>query len=112
MNASHTYSDRLTEHHRENSLLVLSARALAYAVSPSPLARVLERSTGGPSLVTVALVSLGVAATASILVVWFASLGVRERADVSVLGRVTALVVGGRLINRAQLAVALGQERA
>jgi hypothetical protein len=62
------------------ALLVLCARALAYAVAPSPLARVLERSAGGPSLVTVALVSLGVAATVSILVVWLASLGVRERA--------------------------------
>jgi hypothetical protein len=62
------------------ALLVLCARVLAYAVAPSPLARVLERSAGGPSLVTVALASLGVAATVSILVVWFASLGVRERA--------------------------------
>jgi hypothetical protein len=62
------------------ALLVLCARALAYAVAPSPLARVLERSAGGPSLVTVTLVALGVASTASILVVWLASLGVRERA--------------------------------
>jgi hypothetical protein len=62
------------------ALLVLCARVLAYALAPSPLARVLERSAGGPSLVTVALVSLGVAATASTLVVWLASLGVRERA--------------------------------
>jgi hypothetical protein len=62
------------------ALLVLCARALAYALEPSPLARVLERSAGGPGLVTVALVSLGVAATVSVLVVWLASLGVRERA--------------------------------
>jgi hypothetical protein len=62
------------------ALLVLCARVLAYALAPSPLARVLERSAGGPSLVTVALVSLGVAATASTLVVWLTSLGVRERA--------------------------------
>ena len=62
------------------ALLVLSARVLAYAVAPNPLARVLERSAGGPGLVTVTLVSLGVASTASILVVWLASLGVRERA--------------------------------
>jgi hypothetical protein len=62
------------------ALLVLCARVLAYALAPSPLARVLERSAGGPSLVTVALVSLGLAATASTLVVWLASLGVRERA--------------------------------
>ena len=62
------------------ALLVLCARVLAYALEPSPLARALERSAGGPSLVTVALVSLGIAATASTLVVWLASLGVRERA--------------------------------
>ena len=62
------------------ALLVLCARVLAYALEPSPLARVLERSAGGPGLVAVALVSLGVAATGSILVVWLASLGVRERA--------------------------------
>jgi hypothetical protein len=62
------------------ALLVLCARVLAYALEPSPLARVLERSAGGPGLVTVALVSLGVAATTSVLVVWLASLGVRERA--------------------------------
>jgi hypothetical protein len=62
------------------ALLVLCARVLAYALAPSPLARVLERSAGGPGLVTVTLVSLGIAATASVLVVWLASLGVRERA--------------------------------
>ena len=43
-------------------------------------ARVLEGSAGGPGFVTVVLVSLGLAATVSIFVVWLASLGVRERA--------------------------------
>src|SRR5262245_19723651 len=62
------------------ALLVLCARALAYALEPSPLARALGRSAGGPGLVTVTLVSIGVAATASVAVVWLASLGVRERA--------------------------------
>lgn len=62
------------------ALLVLSARALAYAVSPSPLARVLEHSAGGPSLVLVTLLSLGLTAVGSVLVVWLAALGVRERA--------------------------------
>ena len=62
------------------ALLVLCARGLAYAVAPSPLARALEHSAGGPSLVTVTLVSLGIASTLSVLVVWLASLGVRERA--------------------------------
>ncbi|HET7554767.1 MAG TPA: hypothetical protein VFJ75_03855 [Gaiellaceae bacterium] len=62
------------------ALLVLIARQLAYALAPSPLARVLEHRAGGPSLVTVTLVSLGVAAVGSTVVVWLAALGVRERA--------------------------------
>jgi hypothetical protein len=62
------------------ALLVLIARWLAYALSPSPLARALEHSAGGPSLVVVTLVSLGLATAGSTLVVWLASLGVRERA--------------------------------
>jgi hypothetical protein len=62
------------------ALLVLVARWLAYALAPSPLARVLERQAGGPSMVTVTLVSLGVAAVGSTIVVWLAALGVRERA--------------------------------
>jgi len=62
------------------ALLVLTARWLAYALSPSPLARVLEHSAGGPSLVVVTLVSLGLAVLGSAFVVWLAALGVRERA--------------------------------
>jgi hypothetical protein len=62
------------------ALLVLIARWLAYALSPSPLARALEHSAGGPSLVVVTLVSLGLAVAGSVLVVWLASLGVKERA--------------------------------
>ncbi|HSC51208.1 MAG TPA: hypothetical protein VLD16_13170 [Gaiellaceae bacterium] len=62
------------------ALLVLVARWLAYALAPSPLARALEHRAGGPSLVTVTLVSLGVAALGSTAVVWLAALGVRERA--------------------------------
>ena len=60
-------------------LLVLTARWLAYALSPSPLANRLEGSAGGPRLVIVTLVSLGLAALVSTLVVWLAALGVRER---------------------------------
>ena len=62
------------------ALLVLVARWLAYALAPSPLARALEHQAGGPSIVTVTLVSLGVAAVGSTAVVWLAALGVRERA--------------------------------
>jgi hypothetical protein len=60
-------------------LLVLTARWLAYELAPDPLSRALQRSAGGPSLVVVTLVSLGLAALVSTLVVWLAALGVRER---------------------------------
>jgi hypothetical protein len=62
------------------ALLVLTARWLAYALAPSPLARVQEHSAGGPSLVVVTLVSVGLALLGSAFVVWLAALGVRERA--------------------------------
>lgn len=62
------------------ALLVLTARWLAYQLAPSPLARVLEHSAGGPSLVVVTLASLGLAVLGSAFVVWLAALGVRERA--------------------------------
>jgi hypothetical protein len=61
------------------ALLVLTARWLAYALAPSPLASRLEGSAGGPRLVVVTLVSLGLAVVVSALVLWLASLGVRER---------------------------------
>jgi hypothetical protein len=60
-------------------LLVLTARWLAYALEPSPLANRFEGSAGGPRLVVVALVSLGLAGLVSTLVVWLAALAVRER---------------------------------
>jgi hypothetical protein len=60
-------------------LLVLTARWLAYALAPSPLANRFEGSAGGARLVVVALVSIGLAALVSTLVVWLAALGVRER---------------------------------
>ena len=62
------------------ALLVLTARWLAYELAPNPLARVLEHSAGGPSLVIVTLVSLGLTLLASVLVVWLAAIGVRESA--------------------------------
>jgi hypothetical protein len=60
-------------------LLVLTAHWLAYALAPSPLANHFEDLAGGPRLVVVTLVSLGLAALGSTLVVWLAALGVRER---------------------------------
>jgi hypothetical protein len=63
------------------TLLVLAARWLCYALAaPSPLSNRLEASAGGPDLVVVTLVSLGLAALVSTLAVWLAALGVRERA--------------------------------
>jgi hypothetical protein len=62
------------------ALLVLAARWLAYALSePSPLANRFEASAGGPRLVVVTLISLGLAAGLSTAVVWLAATGVRER---------------------------------
>jgi hypothetical protein len=62
------------------ALLVLATRWLAYALAaPSPLSNRLEASAGGPSLVLVTLVALGLAAAVSVFVVWLAAMGVRER---------------------------------
>jgi hypothetical protein len=61
-------------------LMVLVVRWLAYALAqPSPLANRFESSAGGPSLVVVSLVSLVLAGSISVTVLWLVSLGVRER---------------------------------
>jgi hypothetical protein len=61
-------------------LLVLAARWLAYVLTePSPLANRFEASAGGPRLVVVSVVSLGLAAAVSTAAVWLAASGVRER---------------------------------
>jgi hypothetical protein len=61
------------------AIVVLAARALAYALSPSPLARTFEHRAGGPALpfVVVGALVLGVGLAAA--VVGLAALGVRER---------------------------------
>jgi hypothetical protein len=63
------------------ALVVLAARALAYALAPRPsvVSGELERQLGGPGLVVTAVAALGAAALVSSLVVWLASLAVRER---------------------------------
>jgi hypothetical protein len=63
------------------ALVVLAARALAYALAPKPtLASVeLERQIGGPSLVVTALVALGGATLVATATCWIAALAVRER---------------------------------
>jgi len=60
-------------------LVVLCARALAYALSPSPFALHFSRQVGGPVLPVVALVSVALALAVSSGIIWVAALGVRER---------------------------------
>jgi hypothetical protein len=62
-------------------LVVLSARTLAYAAvsSPSLESNRLEAQAGGPPLVVVSLVSLGLALALAVTVVGIAALAVRER---------------------------------
>jgi hypothetical protein len=62
------------------ALMVLVARWLTYALAqPSPLANRFQASAGGPSLVLVSVVTLGLAAAISVTALWLAVLGVRER---------------------------------
>jgi hypothetical protein len=59
---------------------VLAARWLAYALAePGPLAHRFEASAGGPNVVLVAVVSLGLSALLSASLLWLAATGVRER---------------------------------
>lgn len=62
------------------ALVVLAARAIVYALSPSPLAQAFEGKAGGPALpfVVVGAAVLGIAIAAVVL--GLAALGVRERA--------------------------------
>jgi hypothetical protein len=62
------------------ALVILLARQIAYALSPSPGARLLEHRAGGPALPVLALVSLALGASVAVVVCWLAALGVRERA--------------------------------
>jgi len=61
------------------ALVVLGARTIVYAVSPSPLAAELSHQAGGPALPVVAIVAVLLAVAVSVAVVWLAALGVRER---------------------------------
>lgn len=61
-------------------VVTLVARTLAYAlVQPDPRAGQLDALTGGPTVVTVLLVSLGLALALSAAVLWIAVVAVRER---------------------------------
>jgi hypothetical protein len=63
------------------ALVVLAARALVYALVPQPtlLSLQLERSAGGPRLVVVCVVALGLGAAAAAALVWLAAMAVHER---------------------------------
>jgi len=77
------------------ALVELAARALVYATAPaSPLAAHLQGQLGGPQPVVVVLVAVLVAVALSVGVLWLASLGVRERwelSDPSLRGRLPRL---------------------
>jgi hypothetical protein len=82
------------------ALVVLLARSLAYAVEPTPAARLLEQRAGGPSLPILTLVSLALGASIAVAVCWLAALAVRERALLErrraerfAVGRVLALAL-------------------
>jgi hypothetical protein len=62
------------------TLVVLTARTVAYALEPTPAARMLEQRAGGPALPVLVLVSLSLGAALAVMVCWLAALGVRERA--------------------------------
>jgi hypothetical protein len=61
-------------------LVVLLARSIAYALSPSPLARLLAHQAGGPGLPVLTLAALTLGGTLAVVICWLAALGVRERA--------------------------------
>jgi hypothetical protein len=61
------------------TLVVLGARSIVYALSPSPLAAELSHRAGGPTLPVIAVVAVLLALAVSVAIVWLAALGVRER---------------------------------
>ncbi len=61
------------------ALVVLASRWIAYQLAPSPLALALQRQAGGPRLLVVAGVALGLAFAVGAAVVALAALAVREQ---------------------------------
>ena len=61
-------------------LVVLAARALAYASVPDPSARFLRHQAGGPVVPAIALVVLGLCAAFAVTVCLLVRIAVRERA--------------------------------
>ena len=62
------------------TLVVLLARSIAYAISPTPAARVLQHRAGGPALPALTLVALALGGLLAVAICWLAAFGVRERA--------------------------------
>jgi hypothetical protein len=62
------------------TLVVLLTRSIAYAIAPSPAARVLQHRAGGPALPVLTLVALALGGLLAIVICWLAAFGVRERA--------------------------------
>jgi len=84
-----------------SALVILCARAIAYAVTPGTAARVLEHGGGGPALPWLALTALSIGAALAVAVCWLVALGVRERALLERralprfrLGRATVVALG------------------
>ncbi len=61
------------------ALVVLAARWIVYQLAPSPLAVALQRQAGGPRLLVVAAVALGIALAVGAAVVALAALAIREQ---------------------------------
>ena len=84
-------------------LIELAARAIVYGLAPSDTARALNGELGGPGFVITLVVALGLGAALSTILVWMASVGVRERWALSEerpLGAPPRVAVG-RLLGRA-----------
>lgn len=62
-------------------IVTLLARAVAYAVVPSPTARLLEQRGGGPALPVLTLVTLGLGVGLAVAICSLAAFGVKERAS-------------------------------
>jgi hypothetical protein len=61
-------------------LVVLAARALAYAAVPDPSARFLQDQAGGPAVPAVAFAALAICAALAVIICWLVAVAVRERA--------------------------------
>jgi hypothetical protein len=62
------------------ALVVLLTRSVAYAITPSSAARVLEHRAAGPALPVLTLVALVLGGSFALVICWLAAFGVRERA--------------------------------